>query len=184
MASQAFWMPCATSAEDLPPTKLTMPVQKAPAPILPIGRGDLEHYDPGLLHEAQEPSPIAAGRLDTDALDLAERAHPGEHLSIALAGTGEGSRPQHPVLLVDHRRDMWTLTAWSDRASLAAFGALHAPVAARIGDVATASTTSGWQQDTTGVPGWADVRRRWTDGRAPGFGLGRPLPPGPALVGA
>lgn len=87
-------------------------------------------------------------------------------------------------VLVDHRRDMWTLTAWSDRASLAAFGALHAPVAARIGDVATASTTSGWQQDTTGVPGWADVRRRWTDGRAPGFGLGRPLPPGPALVGA
>jgi hypothetical protein len=84
-------------------------VLAAPAPILPVGRGDLEHCDPGLLQEAQEPGAIAAGRLDTDALDVAERAHPNEHLSIALAGTGEGLRPQHTVLLVDHGRDVQVL---------------------------------------------------------------------------
>src|SRR3954447_2018526 len=50
----------------------------APAPILPVGRGDFEHRDPGLLQEAQEPGAIAAGRLNPDALDFAERAHPGE----------------------------------------------------------------------------------------------------------
>lgn len=87
-------------------------------------------------------------------------------------------------LLVDVRRDLWTLTTWSDRRALAAFGALHAPVAARIDDVAVASTTSAWQQETAGVPGWAEVRRRWSDGRGPGRGLSRPLPPGRALVAA
>src|SRR6185436_16686994 len=35
IASQLFWMSAATSAEDLPPTRSIMPVQKAPAPILP-----------------------------------------------------------------------------------------------------------------------------------------------------
>ena len=52
--------------------------------------------DPGLLQEAQEPGAIAAGRLDADALDLAEGAHPGEHLPIALAGGGEAiASPAH-----------------------------------------------------------------------------------------
>ena len=87
-------------------------------------------------------------------------------------------------LLVDRRRDLWTLTTWSDRASLAAFGALHAPVAARIDEVAVASATSGWQQDAAEVPTWSDVRTRWTDGRGPARGLSRPLPPGPTLVPA
>lgn len=35
IASQLFWMSVATSCADLPPTKSIMPVQKAPAPILP-----------------------------------------------------------------------------------------------------------------------------------------------------
>jgi hypothetical protein len=84
-------------------------VLTAPAPILPVGRSDLEHRDPGLLQEAQEPGAIAAGRLDADALDFAETAHPGEHLPIALAGAGERLRPQHTVLLVDHRCDVQAL---------------------------------------------------------------------------
>ena len=87
-------------------------------------------------------------------------------------------------LLVDRRRDLWTLTTWSDRASLATFGALHAPVAARIDDVAVASATSAWQQEADDVPGWSVVRERWNDGRGPARGLSRPLPPGRALVAA
>ena len=85
-------------------------------------------------------------------------------------------------LLVDHRRDLWTVTTWADRASLAAFGVLHGPVMARIADVAAASATSAWQQDA--LPDWAEVRARWSDGRGPGRGLSRPLPPGRALVEA
>ena len=87
-------------------------------------------------------------------------------------------------LLVDRHRDLWTLTTWSDRASLTTFAALHAPVAARIGEVAAASAISGWQQETDEVPTWAAVRERWTDGRGPARGLSRPLPPGRSLVAA
>lgn len=87
-------------------------------------------------------------------------------------------------LLVDRRRDLWTITTWADRAALRAFGVLHAPVMARIDEIAVASATSGWQQDTAEVPGWSAVRARWTDGRGPAHGLSRPLPPGRALVTA
>jgi hypothetical protein len=86
-------------------------VLATPAPILPVGRSHLEHCDPSLLQEAQEPGAIAAGRLDPDTLDFAERAHPGEHLPIALAGAGEGLRPQDTVLLVDRRRDVQILVS-------------------------------------------------------------------------
>lgn len=87
-------------------------------------------------------------------------------------------------LLIDLRRDLWTLTTWSDRASLAAFGVLHAPVMARIDEMAVASGTSGWQQDADEVPGWSAVRERWTDGPGPARGLSRPLAPGRAAVPA
>jgi hypothetical protein len=87
-------------------------------------------------------------------------------------------------LLVDRRRDLWTLTTWTDRASLATFAGLHAPVAARIGEVAVASATSGWQQESDELPTWAAVRERWTAGRGPARGLSRPLPPGRSLVAA
>ena len=85
-------------------------------------------------------------------------------------------------LLVDSRRDLWTVTTWSDQASLAAFGARHAPVMARIDEVAVASATSAWQQDE--LPSWAEVRARWSSGRGPGRGLSRSLPPGRARVTA
>ena len=85
-------------------------------------------------------------------------------------------------LLVDHRFDLWTLTAWSDRAALGAFRVLHEPVMARIDEVARAAATSAWEAE--GVPGWADVRRRWPHGRGPGRGLSRPLRPGRTLAAA
>jgi hypothetical protein len=87
-------------------------------------------------------------------------------------------------LLVDRRRDLWTLTTWSDRAALAVFGQLHAPVAARIGELASSMATSGWQQATQEVPPWSAVRARWTDGPGPAHGLSRPLAAGRALTPA
>lgn len=80
-------------------------------------------------------------------------------------------------LLVDRRRDLWTLTTWQDRAALATFRELHEPVAARLDEVAVASATSAWQQDPGEVPDWPVVRARWTDGRGPTRGLPRTLPP-------
>jgi hypothetical protein len=118
---------------------------------------------------------------------LSPRGLAGLRAAMALSGTVVAQLEALPGfrggrLLVDVRRDLWTLTTWADRASLAAFGALHAPVVGRIDEVAVASATSAWQQTATDVPGWAEVRSRWTDGRGPGRGLSRPLPPGPALV--
>jgi hypothetical protein len=118
---------------------------------------------------------------------LSPRGLSGLRAAMTLSGTVVEQLAHLPGflggrLLVDHRRDLWTLTTWSDRASLAAFGALHAPVMARIDEVAVASATSGWRSDA--LPTWAEVRSRWTDGRGPGRGLGRPLPPGRALAAA
>src|SRR5271163_5332383 len=75
-------------------------------PILLVRSRDLENRDLCLLHEAQEPCAIAAGRLDSDALQLSEGAHPGQHLAIALPGRGEGSRSNDPILFVDDRCDV------------------------------------------------------------------------------
>ena len=120
---------------------------------------------------------------------LSPRGLSGLRAALSLSGTVVEQLADLPGflggrLLLDSRRDLWTLTTWTDRASLAAFTALHGPVMARIDEVAVASATSGWRQDAVEVPGWPEVRRRWTDGRGPGRGLTRPLPPGRALVGA
>ena len=119
---------------------------------------------------------------------LSPRGLAGLRAALALSGSVVEQLAALPGfrggrLLVDLRRDLWTLTTWSDRASLAAFGALHAPVAGRIDDVAVASATAAWQQEAADLPAWAEVRSRWTDGRGPARGLSRPLPPGRALVG-
>jgi hypothetical protein len=52
-------------------------VLATPTSILLVWSRDLEDRDICLLHEAQEPCALAAGRLDSDALQLAEGAHPG-----------------------------------------------------------------------------------------------------------
>ena len=81
-------------------------VLATPPPILLVWGRDLEDHDLCLLHEAQEPCAVAAGRLDSDALKLSEGAHPGEHLAIALPGRGEGSCSEDPILFVDNRCDV------------------------------------------------------------------------------
>ena len=67
---------------------------------------DLENRNPGLLHETEKACAIAASRLYTDALQVTEGAHPGEHLAIALTGGAEGSRFDNPILLIHDRRDV------------------------------------------------------------------------------
>jgi hypothetical protein len=84
-------------------------VLATPAAILLVGRRDFENRNPGLLHETEETCAIAAGRLYSDALQVAEGAHPGEHLAIALTGGGERSRSENSILLVDDRCDVQIL---------------------------------------------------------------------------
>jgi hypothetical protein len=81
-------------------------VLAAPAAILLVGSGNLENCNPSLMHKAQQPCAVAAGRLYSDALKLTEGSHPGEHLTIALPGGGEASRFDDPILFVDDRCDM------------------------------------------------------------------------------
>ncbi len=123
------------------------------------------------------------------ATRLSPRGLRGLRAALALSGTVVEQLADLPGfgggrLLVDTRQDMWTLTTWSDRAGLAAFGALHAPVMARIDELAVGAATTAWQQDAAALPSWADVRQRWGEGRPPGRGLSRTLPPGRALVAA
>jgi hypothetical protein len=118
---------------------------------------------------------------------LSPRGLRGLRASLALSETVVAQLADLPGfgggrLLVDHRRDLWTLTTWSDRGALAAFAAVHAPVVGRIDEVARASTTAAWQSGATAVPTWADVRLRWTDGPGPGRGLRRSLQPGRAAA--
>src|SRR5580700_4822084 len=76
------------------------------AAILLVRGCDLENRNPGLLHETEKACAIAASRLYTDAVQVTEGAHPGEHLAIALTGGGEGSRFDNPILLIHDRRDV------------------------------------------------------------------------------
>ena len=81
-------------------------VLATPAAILLVRGCDLENRNPGLLHETEKACAMAASRLYTDALQVTEGAHPGEHLAIALTGGGEGSRFDNPILTIHDRRDV------------------------------------------------------------------------------
>jgi hypothetical protein len=76
------------------------------APIGLVRRGDLEHLDAGRLEVAQQPRAVGSGRLDADAVEPPERAHPGQHLPVALSGRGEAAAVDQPVMLIDDRGDM------------------------------------------------------------------------------
>jgi hypothetical protein len=58
---------------------------------------------PACCVKAQEARALAAGRLHSDALQISEGTHPGEHLPIALAGRGEGLRSDDPIPLIHGR---------------------------------------------------------------------------------
>jgi len=81
-------------------------VLAALAAILPVRRRDLQDLDAGLLHIAEQPSAVGARRLDADASELSEGAHPGEHLLVAVSGGREASAPENPVMSIDDGGDV------------------------------------------------------------------------------
>ena len=85
-------------------------------------------------------------------------------------------------LLVEPRGAAWTVTGWADRTSLDGFRTAHAPVAAQIDSVASASATTAWTADA--LPSWAEVGRRWTAVPRPGTGMRLPVPPATAPAAA
>ena len=73
-------------------------------------------------------------------------------------------------LLVDRRLAAWTLTTWTDAASLRAFGRDHAEVAAQGDRLASALELTTWREPDGPPPAWAAVRARWTSVRPPALG--------------
>ena len=69
--------------------RIEIVVLAALATIVPVRRRDLQDLDAGLLQVAKQPRAVGAGRLDADALELPEGAHPGEHLLVAVPGRRE-----------------------------------------------------------------------------------------------
>ena len=84
-------------------------VLAALAAIMRVGCGDLEHLDAGVLQVAKQPRAVGARRLDADALERPEGAHPGEHLLVAVPGGREALAGQPPILLVDDGSDVKVL---------------------------------------------------------------------------
>ena len=85
-------------------------------------------------------------------------------------------------LLIDRRRAAWTVTGWADRTSLDGFRAAHAPVAARLDEVASVSSSTAWTADA--LPSWAEIGRRWTAVPRPTAGLRLAVPPSDVPVTA
>ena len=83
-------------------------------------------------------------------------------------------------LLLDRHRAAWTMTGWSDRRSLEGFREAHAPMTARLSEVATGSASTAWIADT--LPRWQEVATRWPAVPPPVRGLrrtvtvGQPVP--------
>jgi hypothetical protein len=67
---------------------------------------DLQDLDAGVLQVAKKSRAVGACCLDADPPKLAERAHPGEHLLVAVPGRWEALAAENPVMFVDDGGDM------------------------------------------------------------------------------
>src|SRR4051812_19066558 len=141
------------------------------AAIMRVGCGDLEHLDAGVLQVAQQPGTVGARRLDANTLERPKGAHPGKHLLIAVPGGREGLAGQHPILLVDHGRDVKVLVridATHDVAVLFLSILFHAHFSGFDG-VRTAppgpDAWTGQSRDRTSGPSWVTCTHR-TEGFA------------------
>jgi hypothetical protein len=128
------------------------------AAIVRVRRRDLEHLDAGVLQVAQQPRAVGARRLDADALEQSEGAHPGEHLLVAVPGRREAPTCQHPVTLVDNGRDVQVLVrvhAADDAAVLLSIPFHAALLVRRRADGSTGpSAWTGQSCDRTSGPSW------------------------------
>jgi hypothetical protein len=66
----------------------------------------LQDFDTGALHVTHKPRTVGAGRFNADAHKLPERSHPGEHLLVAVPGSGEALVSENTIMFVDHSSDM------------------------------------------------------------------------------
>jgi len=83
---------------------------------------------PAAWETAQQTRAIAAGGFDADTFELAEGAHPGEHLAVALPGRREAPTGQELVTSVDDGSDVKILVgvdAANDDAGGYGFGFDH-----------------------------------------------------------
>jgi hypothetical protein len=86
-------------------------VLAASAPVAPVRGRDLEDLDAGPLQVAEQPGAVGAGRLDADAPEHPQGAHPGEHPLVAVPGGGEGPTAEDLIVLVDDGGDVEILVS-------------------------------------------------------------------------
>jgi hypothetical protein len=123
---------------------------------------------------------VVVTRMQARGLSAAREA-------LGLTGTVLRDLPpgfQGGRLRVDRRLALWTITGWTDAASLAGFREAHRPVAARGPELATALESTGWQQDDPRLPSWREVPRRWPAVVPPALGLSRSVRPSRAVAPA
>jgi hypothetical protein len=77
-----------------------------PAPVMFVGRRNLQDLDACGLHVAQKPSPIGSCRLNADALKVSKGTHPGKHLPLALSRCRKALGSEHLVPFVDNSGDV------------------------------------------------------------------------------
>jgi heme-degrading monooxygenase HmoA len=65
-------------------------------------------------------------------------------------------------LLIEARNTFWTVTAWTDEATMRAYrnSGAHGAVMPRLLDWSDEASVAHWTQDTTEIPGWLELHQR------------------------
>src|SRR6185369_10375782 len=68
-------------------------------------------------------------------------------------------------LMMDAHRTFWTISLWSDHASMLAFrnGGSHAKAMPKLAGWAEHTRVANWEQDETSLPGWATLYGRLSE---------------------
>ena len=98
---------------------------------------------------------------------------------VAQLGTAPGFLGGRLIL---DGSDAWAVTLCADAASLRAWGAAHAQVAAQGPRLADVLELTAWRAPAERLPGWDEVRAQWPHGAGPGEGLAGDLPAAAAPV--
>jgi hypothetical protein len=81
----------------------------APATVQFVRCGNFQNLDTRCLHVAQQPRTVAAGAFDSDALEIPEGVHPGQHQAIPVSGCREALGTENTVAMINDSRDMQVL---------------------------------------------------------------------------
>jgi hypothetical protein len=92
-------------SEDVTRRQLSVDRVGLPAPPagMRVGLVDLDYHDALANEISGQPGGVGAGRLDSDALDLAERPEPGKEFAVAAGGDRKRLGLEQGSALIEHR---------------------------------------------------------------------------------